>query len=212
MNLFSDEWFKNKRTEESKMFKEKGYEFTEDWFHVGTKYDLKQVLKVNNKKELHFLEIGAYEGRSATWFIDNYLHHEKSSITIIDPFLCSDVTSPVSDNTYRLFKNNIKNVSYPDKVNFFKNKSIEILPTLLADAKKYDVIFIDGSHLLKDVLEDIVISWNLLKTKGFLIMDDYKSDSSPVESVCEFYFTDRQNVYKKVFERYQAVFQKNNED
>ena len=47
---------------------------------------------------------------------------------------------------------------------------------------------------------------------GLLIMDDYKSDSSPMESVCEFYFTDRQNVYKKVFERYKAVFQKNIED
>lgn len=37
----------------------------------------------------------------------------------------------------------------------------------------YDIIYIDGSHVNKDVLEDAIIAMRLLKEGGVLIFDDY---------------------------------------
>ena len=39
-----------------------------------------------------------------------------------------------------------------------------------------DFIYIDGSHVAKDVMSDIVLAWELLKPGGILIADDYLWD------------------------------------
>ncbi len=49
---------------------------------------------------------------------------------------------------------------------------------------RYDIIYIDGSHATKDVLEDAVLSWRLLKNGGILIFDDYRWVG--LGSQCEF--------------------------
>ena len=54
-------------------------------FNYGIK-DVIQNTILNNKNIINILEIGAFEGSSTTWFIDNYLHHDLSTITVIDPF------------------------------------------------------------------------------------------------------------------------------
>ena len=37
----------------------------------------------------------------------------------------------------------------------------------------YDFIYIDGSHIAKDVLTDACMAWPLLKPKGLMVFDDY---------------------------------------
>jgi hypothetical protein len=37
----------------------------------------------------------------------------------------------------------------------------------------YDFIYIDGSHIACDVLEDAVLSFRLLKPDGIMVFDDY---------------------------------------
>jgi hypothetical protein len=37
-----------------------------------------------------------------------------------------------------------------------------------------DFIYIDGSHVAKDVLVDAVLSWDLLKVGSIIIFDDYQ--------------------------------------
>ena len=37
----------------------------------------------------------------------------------------------------------------------------------------YDFIYIDGSHIAKDVLTDACMAWPLLKPKGIMVFDDY---------------------------------------
>ncbi len=41
------------------------------------------------------------------------------------------------------------------------------------------MIYIDGSHVAKDVMADALLSWHLLKPEGFLIFDDYAWDHYP---------------------------------
>ena len=38
----------------------------------------------------------------------------------------------------------------------------------------YDFIYIDGDHTAFAVLEDMVLSWKLLKIGGMLLVDDYE--------------------------------------
>jgi predicted O-methyltransferase YrrM len=38
----------------------------------------------------------------------------------------------------------------------------------------YDLIYVDGSHAAHAALEDLVLSWPLLKAGGLLIFDDYR--------------------------------------
>ena len=37
----------------------------------------------------------------------------------------------------------------------------------------FDFIYIDGSHIAKDVLTDACMAWPLLKSKGLMVFDDY---------------------------------------
>ena len=38
----------------------------------------------------------------------------------------------------------------------------------------FDFIYIDGSHMACDVLEDALLCWPLVKDDGIIIFDDYK--------------------------------------
>lgn len=42
------------------------------------------------------------------------------------------------------------------------------------EVEKFDAIYIDASHMARDVLSDAVLSWDLLKVGGRLIFDDYE--------------------------------------
>jgi hypothetical protein len=68
--------------------------------------------------------------------------------------------------------------SYSHRVYKYKAKSTELLGKQLCDpvVKKvplYDFIYIDGSHIAKDVLTDACMAWPLLKPKGIMVFDDY---------------------------------------
>jgi hypothetical protein len=74
------------------------------------------------------------------------------------------------------FKHNIGLVmgNFVDrKVQPIKSTSVEALGGLIAQKKQFDFIYIDGSHLAKDVLTDACMAWPLLKSKGFMVFDDY---------------------------------------
>lgn len=189
--------------------KQRGLEFTSDWFHGGIKYDFDANVKLDKNKPLNILEIGAFEGKSTVWLIDTYLSHLKSRITVVDPYLTTDTTTNVIDKTFDLFKKNIKLSKYPSKVNFIRDLSINVLPHLLIDNEKFDLIFIDGSHLRRDVIVDLVMSWKLVKPKGFIVMDDYNNKEGDVKSALHFWLDclDK-DEWVILFDRYQVIVQK----
>ena len=39
--------------------------------------------------------------------------------------------------------------------------------------ESYDFVYVDGCHLATCAIADIILSWDLLKTGGILIIDDY---------------------------------------
>ena len=42
----------------------------------------------------------------------------------------------------------------------------------------FDYIYVDGSHLPRDVLEDAVLAYRLLKVGALVTFDDYASDTN----------------------------------
>ena len=158
------------------------YKFTEDWFSAD---DLVQFLPLKTQEEIHFLEIGSFEGKSTVWFLENILLNEKSTITCIDPWTTYSQNNNSFDSYNKVdsewnFTDNKNTFLHNIYLSGFKNKVIieqgfsnEILPKFILDKKKYDIIFIDGNHTSPFVITDGIMSWYLLKEGGLMIFDDY---------------------------------------
>ncbi len=159
----------------------KDYKYTENWFQSN---DLEKFIP-KYTEEKRMLEIGSFEGKSTVWFLENVLINNKSTITCVDPWT-SYSQDTNSFNSYNKienewdFTNHIKTFIYniyqsgcPEKVIINKGFSHKILPKLINDGEKYDIIFIDGNHTSPFVLSDCVMSWYLLNDNGIIIFDDY---------------------------------------
>jgi predicted O-methyltransferase YrrM len=164
------------------------YEFSENWF---TPNDFAPALDLDTNKDTHILEIGSYEGRSTVWFIENLIKTPESTITCIDPWQeyiqhsTSESTyhpSDKRDSIFNRFKSNILKTGKDGNVIVKRGFSYDILKQLALDKKRYDVIFIDGNHTARFVLEDSVLSYSLLNTNGYIVWDDYTWTNPYVES------------------------------
>ncbi len=69
----------------------------------------------------------------------------------------------------------ILNDKYPSRViGKFKGTSTkELAREIHEEAPRVDFIYIDGSHIAKDVLTDACMAWPQLKTGGIMVFDDY---------------------------------------
>ena len=140
------------------------HEFTTDWVTSNGTLWLEHLKHLRGKPNIHALEIGSFEGRSAIWFLENILIHPTSTITCVDIFV---------EKTYEdKFDRNIQVSTFTKKVRKIKAPSQKILREL--EWNSYDFVYIDGSHVAKDVLLDAVLSWDLLKAGGIIIFDDYQ--------------------------------------
>ena len=148
--------------------------FTHDWFSGNIAVWSVLLDKLKGKENLNFLEIGSYEGRATSWLLDNILTHPSSKIACIDTFeggyehkeLNVDFT-----NVLEVFKNNI--LYKKEQVNILQGKSFDQLLHLQQKQLEYDFIYVDGSHEAKHVLQDAILSFELLKVGGIMIFDDY---------------------------------------
>jgi len=61
------------------------------------------------------------------------------------------------------------------------NESVYELAALVErnQLERYDFIYVDGSHLAKDVLIDAVLAWQILEPGGYLAFDDYTWTEKP---------------------------------
>lgn len=169
---------------------EKNYKFTHSWFNNS---DFSNFISEFKEKEVHILEIGSFEGKSTVWFAENFMTNPNSTITCVDPWTSysQDEDSFESYNKedsewdFKSHKNtflyNIKQSGYEEQIKTIQGYSHEVLPNLLTNNEKYDIIFIDGNHTAPFVLIDSVFSWLLLKKDGLMIFDDYKWDLTPKE-------------------------------
>ncbi len=185
--ILNNDWFSNNIT---------------TWVAIFKKYKLIDI-------KLKILEIGSYEGCSAVFFL-NYF--KNSEITCIETFKGSDEHSKIDFiTTKKNFLENTKKFQkritlYEDtSENFFNLKNIK---------KKYDLIYIDGSHHYDDVIRDANNSFNALNKNGIIIFDDflkkYYKDltKDPILAVLNFINQNKKNI-KIINVGYQIIIQKN---
>lgn len=165
------------------------YQFTQDWFHWAPEVweQIIPILPARSK----FLEIGSFEGRSMAWIVENMLADDAStgSVVCIDTWEGGEEHSDGKmDGVFERFGHN-KRVAQ-DKywmrthshnaqhiVEAVKGKSSDVLPHILTNWRgardSFDFVYIDGSHIAKDVLADACMAWPLLKQGGVMVFDDY---------------------------------------
>ncbi len=138
-----------------------GYQFSTSWFDDRLTLFEKQLAEWKGKPNTHYLEIGVFEGKSLIWMLDKILTHPTSNAVAVDPFV---------DGLDEIFLHNLRVSGHEKRVEVVKDFSQQ---HLRFRKDQFDLIYVDGSHVGKDVLQDLVDSWRLLKVGGMLIADDY---------------------------------------
>lgn len=142
-------------------------------FHEHIRDNIQAIVEKIGKPNT-VIEIGVFEGyftfnMTNTFAKDNpnYTHYA------IDPFNTSDdLEKDRIQEAFEKFYRMYKQYHYMENIVFYQTGIKEIYPNLLQSGVKADIIYIDGSHLASDVLEDLVFSWQLLNVGGAIICDD----------------------------------------
>jgi len=149
------------------------YKFTKDWFSWSPPVWEQLIPTLPGLKD--FLEIGTYEGRAAVWIVENMME-DGGEIICVDTWEGGEEhTNGEMDGAEARFDHNcvvVENKFPNRKIRKHKGSSHFSLSTL-AGWKHFDFIYIDGSHIAKDVLTDACMAWPLLKKGGIMVFDDY---------------------------------------
>ena len=169
--------------------------------------------KVKNRENIKVLEFGTYTGISLINIIK--LIPNSSGVGV-------DMWTSYNENNLlenmdaleieKSFYNNIKISGLENRIMGFKTDSTNALLNYIQEGKKFDFIYIDGSHLLLDCYSDLVLSWQILEKDGILAIDDYfyKQESildSPFEAVNHF-LTRYEGKYKLLHKGYRVFLEK----
>jgi len=135
--------------------------FTHDWLPDALSAKWLELVVPSLGERVRWLELGSHEGRSACWVIDNVFKEKQGALVCVDHWVSAAAESLFDKNT-------------AGKAVKVKEKTASFLAKHLAFGSKFDVIYIDADHEARSVLEDAVLSWNLLPVGGIGIFDDYR--------------------------------------
>jgi SAM-dependent methyltransferase len=154
---------------------QKNYRFQEDldWVSPYIAVWEKALVPYKGQPNLRYLEIGLYQGRSFLWMLENVLTHPSARATGIDPFLRPEFYPNLQMSTLG---------SKTTIIEGFSQVELRKLPV-----ESFDFIYVDGSHNSRDVLEDVVLCWRLLKDGGLLILDDYRHHAGMKRAIDTFF-------------------------
>jgi predicted O-methyltransferase YrrM len=154
------------------------YKFTKDWFNWAPEVwtQLTPMLS-GTAGHRQFLEIGSFEGRSSIWIAENMMQ-DNDILRCIDTWEGGEEHGEENMSEVEVrFRGNLilANEKLPRRrIIQQKGTSVrELSRWLTTDNQHFDFIYIDGSHIAKDVMTDACMAWPLLKPKGLMVFDDY---------------------------------------
>lgn len=145
-----------------------GKSFTTDWtstnFQTWTRFIVPDDVR-------GVLEIGSWEGRSAIFFLE---FCPRCDMTSIDTFAGGQERAGMEElgEVELRFDSNL--APYGGRVEKIRSRSVPALDRLGSERRRFDIVYIDGSHERDDVVLDSFLAWRLLKQDGLLIWDDYR--------------------------------------
>ena len=139
------------------------YDFTSNYFE-GARLNFDQCIRTLGKVD-RVLEIGAHEGRSACYILENFLT-DTGTLCSVDP--------QFDETTRRRFDSNVALAKKPEQVieNLY-DMSIPALSKLVTRRQQFDFVYVDGDHHNQTVIADAVLGWQLLRQGGIMLFDDY---------------------------------------
>lgn len=153
------------------------FTFQQSWFELIRPEWEKLTVDLREQK-LNILEIGAFEGASTTWILDNLMNHPNSRLTAVDTFE-GGIEHQSNNNRYGLvslesrFRSNVAKCAHSTKLRVVKATSDEALLDLRREHAQFDFIYVDASHVAIDVLHDAVVCWRMLNVGGTMVFDDF---------------------------------------
>lgn len=157
------------------------YKFTKDWFNWAPEVWTQLIpLLPGESGKRNFLEIGSFEGRSSIWIAENMMA-EDDTLRCIDTWEGGEEHGEenMSEVEGRFRHNLIVATEKLPRRRIFQHQGTSVqqlahwLVEVPEDHATFDFIYIDGSHIAKDVLTDACMAWPLLKSKGLMVFDDY---------------------------------------
>ena len=177
------------------------------WYAVFDEFSLWE-------KEIEVLEIGSWEGLSGSFILNSLI---RAHLTCVDTWEGADehknfAAAPLSvlGQIERRFDENL--AGFSDRLTKFKGTSF-LFYNETDSSKKYDLIYVDGSHHSDDVMIDAIKCFEALKVGGVMIFDDflwryYKNPmSNPAGAINAFLKINKGN-YRIVFVYYQIAIEK----
>lgn len=144
-------------------------QYKNDWFTPNIPY-FEGLLDKDKIKNV--LEIGSYEGLSTNYILDNY---PEAIITCIDSWEGGFEHAEANidmNSVYDRFLSNTK--EHGSRIEILKGNSADQLIKINDRRNLYDFVYVDGGHTAIDVLQDLILSFPLLKVGGIMAMDDYQ--------------------------------------
>lgn len=144
--------------------------FSEDWFTVHIPY-WEPVLRELEGRAARILELGSFEGLSACFVVWRL---RDAQITCVDTFagIPEYVAYGISADLEDAFDHNVALVD-ASRVRKLVGETHRVLPELVDEQARFDLVYVDASHEALDVLADAALVWKLLKDGGVAIFDDY---------------------------------------
>lgn len=184
----------------------KSLSLSNDWFSSHVPFWLSAIENYDLRdKHLKVLEIGSWEGLSSFFILSEI---PNAYITCVNTWEGS-----VEHKSYNFdSKFNLLNIekTFDKNMSLFKSRFTKFKGTSLcffsniSTSKKFDFIYVDGSHEFNDVLNDIFSSFQVLEIGGILVMDDYFwniHDNSRLNSMIaiNFFLRVQKGFYKIIF-------------
>ena len=146
--------------------------FSTDWttVHMPT---WASTLQDRRHDVVDVLEIGSWEGRSALFWL-NYF--PRSRLVCIDTFAGSAehqlaAFAGLVGDIEQKFDWNLKD--FAGRFEKFKARSSSALSQLAIKNRRFDFVYIDGSHQAVDAYADAALAWPMVRPGGAMLFDDY---------------------------------------
>ena len=175
------------------------------------------ALKKKFNNNLKILEIGSFQGGTSLVLLKLF---ENSSLDIVDTWSDEFIEGNKDFKKIKFGKIEAdfdKNLSqYKQKVQKFKSSSKSFFEEKFNQSnnqdKKYDIIYIDGSHSYEDVLTDAKNSSKCLNLNGIIIFDDYlwkqnDEQQNPINAINKF-LNEEIKSFEIIFLYHQLIIKK----
>jgi len=183
------------------------------WFRGRAETNFTNHLLPLAGQKLNYLEIGSWEGASILWMMENVLTNGRSRAWVVDPYGANwQYGKEEMDARYMRLSKTLKERYGRVRVKFYRQFSSVFLRAFPNGKHWFDVIYIDGDHQGLAVLDDLVLSWPLLKIGGILVLDDYeyRRKRSPihVKAIADFWLKEFGRFIEVLFVNKQVGFKK----